>query len=177
VWEARHSALSIGDERLALRDRGMADNLDFVLDELHPGKRVMVWAHNFHIQHRGFAPDTTPTVPVRSTGTYMAERHRRELYTIGLYMYRGSAAGNTRAVYPVARAAPNGLEAILHRAPWKYAFVDLSRAPAGPGTSWMTRRIPSLTWGTTLEQLVPREEYDGIVFIDTTWPPAYITGR
>ena len=104
-------------------------------------------------------------------GTWIAERRRAELYTIGLFMYRGSAAMNTRVVYPVSPVSPGSLEAILHRAPWKYSYVDLSRAGSGAGASWMSRRISAKSWGTNAETMVPRAEYDGILFIDTTWPP------
>lgn len=178
----RQRAAGVGVEGTEIRDRGMADNLDFVLDELHPGRKVIVWAHNFHIQHRGHggavAADTTPAAAApRTMGTWVAERRRSELYTVGLFMYRGSAALNTRVVYPVSWVAPGSLEAILHRAPWKYAFVDLSRAAPGPGTAWMSRRITAKEWGTNSQLIVPRAEYDGLLFIDTTWPPEYVQWR
>jgi len=162
-------------DAVRVRDRGMADNLDFVLDELHPKRKVIVWAHNFHIQHRGFWRGATGTNSAgpRTMGTYVAERRRHELYTIGLFMYRGSAAMNDRTVYPVSRVMPGSLEAILHRAPWRYAFVDLAGASPGPGTAWMFRRLPAKQWGRTPELIVPRDEYDGLLFIDRTWPPQY----
>ncbi len=161
-----------------IRDLGMANNLDFLLDELHPGKKVIVWAHNFHIQRRGFGPagramlvqqsaaDTSQT-PARTMGTWVAERHGRELYTIGLFMYRGSAAANDRQPYPIAPSPPGSLESILHRAPWRYAFVDFSRAKRVPGSEWIWSPIRSLSWGTSPETIVPRDEYDGVLFIDT----------
>jgi erythromycin esterase len=173
----RQLAAGSGMEGTEVRDRGMADNLDFVLDELHPGRKVMVWAHNFHIQHRGFGSSTVTTDPARrqrTMGTWVAERRRPELYTIGLFMYRGSAANNARVVYQVTPVAAGSLEAVLHRAPWRYTFVDLAGAAQEAGTSWMFRGIPAKQWGMTPEVIVPREEYDGILFIDTTWPPQYV---
>ena len=80
---------------------------------------------------------------------------------------------NTRAVYPVSPVLPGSLEAILHSAPWKYSYVDLSRAGTGAGASWASRRITAKSWGMNAEMMVPRAEYDGILFIDTTWPPQY----
>jgi len=82
-----------------IRDLGMANNLDFLLNDLYPGKKVIVWAHNFHVQHR----EHTARVP-RSMGTWVADRHRKELYTIGLFMYRGSAATNDRRPYPILQS-------------------------------------------------------------------------
>ena len=185
---ARQTALSISTyvrqhaagrdlSGMDIRDRGMADNLDFVLDVLHPRKKVIVWAHNTHIRHRGFGREPAPAaMPAgqRTMGTWVAERHRAELYTIGLYMYRGAAAYNNRTIYMVTPVSPGSLEAILHRAPWRYAFVDLSRPEEGPGTAWMRRLLVVKEWGVNPTSFVPRDEYDGLLFIDTTWPPAYV---
>ena len=173
----RQHAAEVGQTRTEIRDRGMADNLDFVLDVLHPGKKVIVWAHNSHIQHRGFGGESASSALQgrgRNMGSWVAERRRQELYTIGLYMYRGTAAYNNRRIYRVTPAAPGSLEAILHRAPWKYAFVDLSRAEDGPGTAWMRQPLVVKEWGTNPTSVIPRDEYDGLLFIDTTWPPRYL---
>ncbi|HEU4562145.1 MAG TPA: erythromycin esterase family protein [Longimicrobium sp.] len=166
-------------ERIEIRDRGMANNLEFVLNELHPGKKVIVWAHNEHVRHRGYGDSVPPGAALpdrrpRTMGSWVAERHRAELYTIGMFMYRGSTATNSGLPRAVTRATPGSLESILHGAPWRYAFVDLSRAQPGPGAEWMVRRIAGKWWGTTPEPIVPRRDYDGILFIDTTWPPEYI---
>jgi erythromycin esterase len=158
------------------RDRGMADNLDFILNELHPGKKVIVWGHNFHLRHGGRGGPGVPdhATALRTMGTYVAARHRSELYTIGLYMYRGSATYNNRVAYAVAPATEGSLESILHRSRWRYAFVDLSRAERSPGTEWMFRSIAAKEWGVRPQLLVPRDEYDAILFIDRTWPPSYV---
>lgn len=51
----------------------MADNLEFLLRELYPGKKIIVWGHNFHSQHDNAAippePNVFPGVRVRSTAT------------------------------------------------------------------------------------------------------------
>lgn len=163
--------LAIGpiEPGIELRDRAMADNLDVLLDEVHPGKKVIVWAHNFHIQHRENSPNTT-----RTMGTYVAQRRRNELYTIGLFMYRGGAAQNDRRPYAIKQGAPGSLESILHRAPWQHSFVDLSRAKREKGSEWMWQSISGLSWGLNPEQFVPRDEYDGILFIDTVHVPVYL---
>ena len=159
------------------RDRAMADNLDFLLAERYPGKKVMVWAHNFHVQHRErmtAAEDGAVGAPPTTMGVWTARRHRSELYTIGLFMYRGYAAANGGQVYPIARMSAGGLESIMHRLPWRYSYVDLSRMTDSPGTSWAFRKIPTMSWGNQPDPLVPRDEYDGILFIDTSHPPTYL---
>ncbi|HYD54833.1 MAG TPA: erythromycin esterase family protein [Gemmatimonadaceae bacterium] len=156
-----------------IRDRGMADNVDFLLDELYPGRKVMVWAHNAHIQHRGWGSGSRQGDAFRSMGTHVAERRRPEVYTVGLYMYRGSAAKNDGKPYPIPPASSGSLESILRQARWRYAFVDLARARRAPGTEWAFTSISTREWGESLVHIVPRDEYDGLLFIDRTWPPAY----
>lgn len=171
----RQLAAGPNSSGMEIRDLGMANNLDFLLNELHPGKKVIVWAHNSHIQHREKArnaADTTTRSP-RTMGTWVAERHRRELYTIGLFMYRGSAALNNRRPYPIAQSRSGSLESILHRAPWRYSFVDFSQAKRERGSDWIWKPISGLSWGTVSEQFVPRDEYDGMLFIDTVHIPNY----
>jgi erythromycin esterase len=162
-------ALSAVGGGIELRDKAMADNLDVLLDELHPGKKVIVWAHNFHIQHRENSPNTP-----RTMGTFVSRRHRKELYTIGLFMYRGGAAQNDRRPYAIRRGAPGSLESILHRAPWQQSFVDLSKAKREQGSEWMWKPISGLSWGLNPELFVPRDEYDGILFVDTVHVPVYL---
>ncbi|QJR35211.1 erythromycin esterase family protein [Gemmatimonas groenlandica] len=176
TYFVRQLAAGPNREGTEIRDLGMANNLDFLRDELYPGKKIIVWAHNFHIQHRentrATAADSSMAT-ARTMGTWVAERHRRELYTIGLFMYRGTAAANDRRPYQIARSRTGSFESILHQASWRYAYVDFSRARRERGTEWMWNRITGLSWGTQPEQFVPRDEYDGVLFIDTVHTPRY----
>lgn len=49
------------------RDQGMADNLEFLLQELYPGKKIIIWGHNFHLQHDNAAiPPLAGCLPRRA---------------------------------------------------------------------------------------------------------------
>jgi erythromycin esterase len=155
-----------------LRDRGMADNVDFLLDSLYPGKKVITWAHNFHIRNDGKAVEPDPT---RNMGSWIAVRRRAETYTVGFYMYRGAAAWNTRERYGVKTPRDaNTLETILYRARLRYAFYDVAHEPQTAGSQWLWDLTPALDWGTMPYTMVIRDQYDGIVFIDTTSEPKYL---
>ena len=172
TFYVRQLAVGAGVEGTKIRDLGMANNLDFLLDDLYPGKKIIVWAHNFHIQHRENT-DTTSATANRTMGTWVAKRRRPELYSIGLFMYRGQAATNTRELYPIVASKSGTLESILHQAPWRYSFVDFSRAKRARGNEWMWKPISALSWGTTPETIVPRDEYDAVLFIDRVHAPRY----
>ena len=158
------------------RDEGMADNLDALLDRVHPGKKVVVWAHNEHVRHdnASIVEPGEGVTSARTMGWWVSARHRAELYTVGLYMYRGQAAFNTRQVYPVLPPATVGsLEALFYTVRRKHFFVDLRGAERSSGTAWMDHVLSTYDWGRFDKRMVLRDQYDGLLFVDTVTPPDY----
>ena len=171
AWSAGEYARQTLPGGGALRDPGMADNITFLLRELYPDRKIVVWAHNAHIRHAGEATLYTPT---NRMGSIVAQRHRPELYTVGLYMYRGTAATNFRQTYLVTPHGAGSLESILYRTRKKYAFVDLLGQTRTEGSAWMFQPITAKEWGTVPYTMVPRDQYDGILFVDTSHAPEYL---
>jgi len=162
-----------------VRDRAMADNLDYLADVLYPDKKIITWAHNFHIRYD--QPNVYGQGGGRTMGYYVGQRRRDEVYTVGLQMYRGRAAWNNRQTYwlrPPYRE--NSLEAIGYAAGRKLAVIDMLSALPGPGnsygtgSSWMDDWIFTWSWGATGPILLrPRANYDALLFVDTVHPPSY----
>jgi erythromycin esterase len=155
------------EEATRLRDEGMADNLDFLLGTMYPGRKVIVWAHNFHVVKEPSGHWS------RAMGSWVAERRGAEVYTIGLYMGRGAATLNNRSRYAIAPPDPDSFEAILASAGWRAAFVDLSD-PRAPADSWRRMPLRARDSGTTPMTLTPARAYDGVIYIDTVTPPEYL---
>jgi erythromycin esterase len=153
-----------------IRDSGMAENYTFLARELYPGRKIITWAHNFHIRHANASASGSPTM-----GTFIAERFRPELYTIGLYMNRGTAAFNDRSVYAIQPALAASMEGVLAAAGPANLFVDFIHQTRQTGTEWFFSRIVTREWGTNSVFMVPREQYDGVLFIDSVTPPKYVT--
>ena len=149
----------------------MGINLSRLADTIYPGKKIIVWVHNFHIRHNQEAVSATP---VKTMGAWVVEAFRPELYTIGLYMYRGSAAYNNRDIYNIPTPYPNSLEAICYRARCKFLFVDMLNEQLNPGNSRMFEEIFARGWGKYHYPMILRDQYDGILFIDTVHPPNYL---
>ncbi len=147
----------------------MADDLDFLLDRLYPGRRVMVWAHNFHI-----ARVTYGTPGIRTMGVWVSQRRGAEIYSIGLFMGRGSAAWNDRRVYPIAPPPVGSLEALLAAPGYDIAYLDFSRFEPGAAPPWMLEPTPARDWGTQDITITPASTYDGILYIDLVTPPHYL---
>lgn len=150
-----------------VRDEGMADNLDFLLDRMYPGRKVIVWAHNTHISKRH-----EDAKEPYAMGQFVAARREAEVYTIGLYMGRGVATLNNRQPYAIHAPADHSLEALLANAGRKMSFVDFSAARE-PQPRWMFEPIVVREWGTRTRRLVAGKTYDAVIYIDTVTPPAY----
>lgn len=156
-----------------VRDQGMAENLTALLDLLYPDRKVIVWAHNYHVRHNNQRVHCETQTHLRTMGHWIVERFRAEMYTIGLYMYRGQVADHEREVYDIAPAVSGSLESILYRARRRHCFVDLLGQTEEAGNGWMFIAIPVKSYGTLELQMVPRDQYDGILFVDTVSAPHY----
>jgi len=81
---------------------------------------------------------------------------------------------SSRAPFEVEPAAVGTLESILHQAGRQYVYVDLSRAKRRAGTEWMETPIVARLFGRRDVTMVVADQYDGVLLIDTTWPPEYL---
>jgi erythromycin esterase len=164
----------------AVRDSSMALNCDFLVNELYPGKKIILWAHNVHIRRDNAAVSSDGP----SMGTWISRRYGPAYYCLGLYMYRGTLRTEGRVV-DLLSPTPGGLESILYRGGLRYSFVDLSRAAHRRdaehhrGAEWMFEPLVAESWGgiDRDEKLVPTDQYDGIVFIETVGPATPIERR
>ncbi|MFZ6871861.1 erythromycin esterase family protein [Undibacterium sp. Di27W] len=154
---------------MEIRDLAMADNLNFLLDTIYPQKKIMVWAHNTHIANAWVDQESPKTM-----GVWMAEKRRKEMYTIGLYMGRGTLGSYGKDVYSDIDAPPAGsMESILANGGLKMSFVDFSQAKPSAANSWMFAPINARFWGRNPEVIVPAKAYDAVIYIDTVTPSEY----
>jgi erythromycin esterase len=148
----------------------MADNLTVLARDLYADRRILIWAHNFHVRH-----DNASTASVQRTmGSFIAERFRPELYTIGLYMNQGTAATNDRSIYVIRPAATASMEWVLASTGPPALFVDFLHQTEEPGNAWMFQPIVTREWGVTPLTLIPRDQYDGVLLIDRVRSPNYL---
>ena len=160
---------------MAIRDSAMADNLTFLARELYPDRKIVVWAANIHVRHANAA--TTWAFP--TMGQWLSERFRDELYTIGLYPNRGTVPG-TRTLFSIDPAEPGTLERLLSDAGSPQLFVDLLHQSRSNGTRWMFEPMLSRDASISGPQamlpvlIVPRDQYDGLLFIDRVSAPRFI---
>lgn len=120
-----------------LRDGLMADNLRWLMQQVHPGRKVIVWAHNAHLMNAYFAADwrsvhtKSQAGGMKPAGASVTEWLKDDVYTIAVTTYEGEEAwanGQRRA--PILPAPEGSFESRLHSLGKPQLFVDLRSARA-----------------------------------------------
>ncbi|MBI4787150.1 MAG: erythromycin esterase family protein [Chloroflexi bacterium] len=166
-----------------LRDAFMAENLTWILDNGGPQAKVILWAHNTHVD--AALPMT------KSMGTYLRERFGREYLSMGFAFYRGSfnamefdSAKNRYGAVAIQQAAlppANSHESYFHAVGLPRFLLDLRELESEENaeTVWMTGPHPFRSIGAVYDPSRPLdycydarlpEEFDLIVYFDETSP-------
>lgn len=161
------------------RDGAMAANVRFLLEDLFPGERIVLWAHNAHVRHaneripvRGGS--YSPRVAMRSMGSWLREWYGDGVFTIGQYAFRGEAANNSRDVYRVDPPPPGTLEHRLAEARRRLWLVDLRATGALQGGAWTREPQIARYNGRVHQVLVPVDQYDALILIADVSPPRFL---
>ena len=156
------------------RDSSMAANFFFLKEYLYPQKKIIIWAHNYHISNGTYFHAFSPDVKV--TGNWIYEKYNNDLYTIGLYMLRGKTITDWdfSEIDVDLPSSPYSLEAILYHCRKKTLFVDLLHQQQCSGNKWMFNTITAKYSGFANESMIIRNVYDGVIFIDSSSVPDYL---
>ena len=161
-----------------IRDKQMAENVKYIKEDLFPGKRIIIWAHNGHIQKDIESVAILPECHYYSgtnMGNYLFKAYGIQLYSIGSLAYRGHI--NYGEVQDIQIEKPESIEAILYHARKRYCFIDFTQQSEQAGNSWIFQKITQKyihRTGAFDIQYVPKDQYDGILFIDTVTEPEYL---
>lgn len=164
-------------EYMEERDLGMARNLMFAADVMHPDARIIAWAHNAHVGHNNQLIDLTgveePTIQSRGAGSWLRERYGARLFTIGLYAAAGQMTRNNREVMTVGPVRPGSLEA---RLPPAGSPAALFIAPEGRTDTLWDEPTTAKYWGAADLPMILREQYDAVILVRSVTPPRYLPG-
>jgi erythromycin esterase len=175
VLQAEELASTRGD--FEPRDRYMAENLAWLLEQQGPNARAVVWAHNGHV---GTVPYVGHEYP--SMGMRLRERFGSSLRVIGFEFYSGSfnATAGRLSVNTVSAATPGGYGEGFHSLGIPLFFLDLRGITrSSSATDWLVgpRRIwdighrfsPANPQQTTAEISLP-SMFDAVIFVDRITP-------
>lgn len=186
ILVAREIAISISKYILSqyvpisypIRDKQMAETIKFIKEVLFPGQKIIIWAHNCHVQKDLEAVAILPYgnyYDGTNMGNWLYQTYPMKMYTIGSLAYRGHI--NYGQVQDITITKDECIEAILYQARKKCFIIDLSRQLEEKGNSWIFRPV-SQTYiyrdGPFDIQYISKDQYDAILFIDTVSEPKYV---
>ena len=158
----------------SVRERAMAANILWLLDEAEKGERIIVWAHNFHVGRDTVDLDIPNRPPARGMVPMINTVGRelgRDLVSFGFSFHRGDHPGS-----PLPEAGEDTLDAALNRAGPPLFILDLRTAPGeGPVHDWLFRKQTMRGEGGTA-RLVPAKSFDAVVFTRTLTPTVRTPG-
>jgi len=165
--------------RYMIRDRAMAENVEWILEQEGPRCKMVVWAHNGHVARdpRGVFDGT-----VVSMGMHLARKFGQELVVVGFAFGEGAfqavvkEEGNRQALreVDVGPAPDDTLEAVLARSGIPAFLVDLRQVDEDVAACLeepqVTREIGAFFQSPEdmRQTIAPRERYDVLAFIART---------
>lgn len=156
-----------------IRDKQMAENILWLAQQKYPGRKIVVWAANYHIA-RNVSTEVKEDKHFQNQGAvamgqYLHDTLKDKMYALAICSYTGQRAdvGTTINVYPIKPRSPESLEHYLHTKTYDYAFVNFSNMnPSGSQFKMAGLWHYELTGNWT-------KVFDGIFFIDRMQAPNY----
>lgn len=175
-WTQTNSQKDI-NESYRIRDEMMAENLKWIIEELYPNEKIIVWAHNVHIRkfNSGAEVYTSnfPSIPMM--GEILEEEYGEESYTLGLFFKEGSAKyhrdGKELPFKPVQKGS---LEWTISQGEGEATFIDFTNIPNNDETSWAREEMNIYINGKFTQKIIPTEQYDGVIGLDEVSPIEFI---
>jgi erythromycin esterase len=139
VLQAEDAASSV-DQSFMLRDRYMAENVAWLLEQAGPNAKIVLWAHNFHVStyfdesKAGiYFPDSKPM------GAYLRESYGDQMVVFGFSFYQGSFRTlDSPTPFSVELPPENSYESYFHSARLPRFFLDIRELPPdSPTTNWL----------------------------------------
>ena len=173
-----------GEVDINYRDYYMAENIFYLFSTLPENPKMVVWAHNGHIQHNRLDPDVINTYFM---GHYLQELFGDKYYALGFDFGQGSFQSRNLDldepkldVFTMEEAPENSLAYYCRKLKTDIAFFDFSVSEQSPLIQeWLyEREIGMYSMGSSFSAAWPissyvimnniGENYDGLLFIRNT---------
>ena len=159
------------------RDQSMADNVKWILDQ-NPKAKIVLWAHNGHVATGGFS--------YKTMGSALRQMYGKEMITFGFAFNQGSfqaiaQGGGGLKNFTVPPAKAETLDGTLASAGIPLFALDLRGAPAWFEQARGSRQIgavyPEGEPYALVADLIPKQAFDVLLFVDTTTAARKNPGR
>jgi erythromycin esterase len=143
------------------RDSVMAANLVWMIRELFPNEKIIIWAHNEHIAKKSDS--------FHNMGSMLPDSISEKSYVLGLYAYQGYSGVYGSSV-KLVKNKRNSLGAIINSANYEISFCDFSNQSRDKQNLWMFKKMKTISWAFQRPIIIPAVYYDGIIQIKDISP-------
>lgn len=168
------------------RDKYMAENVTWLLDQAGPDSKMVIWAHNGHVMF-----DTSYYEPM---GSYLKEVYGDEMVVFGFMFYSGSFNAVTMVEpnqyrglteHEVEEPPTLSYEYYFKSAQIPHLFLDLREIQPSPGTDWLLESHSFRSIGAVYSEdeasaffwkSILSEVFDVIIYFEET-SPSHLLGR
>ncbi len=153
------------------RDPEMVQNLLWLANELYPGSRIIVWAHNAHIMRNPSLTESGGWAPY-AMGDGVRAEFGNQSYAIAFVSYEGShhwahPQRPTFTIVPDQHPEPE-FEELMAAAGHGIGLLDLRGAVGG--NSWLAQPFLARPLGHSTDRSQWGRNYDAFLFIRTQEP-------
>ena len=152
------------------RDQALAANLQWVLKHTARDGKVVIWAHNAHVQKQSIEVVGAPMKPAESMGQILAGQLGAQYLAIGTAVNRlaGEPSGGQTP------AKPASVDGILASPGVSCYFIDLRHGPRqGVVADWLASSH-EMRFQETYVRVAPREAFDAFLFVEQASPSVQI---
>jgi erythromycin esterase len=151
-----------------IRDKYMAENTIWFIDNYFPNEKIIVSASTYHISRNLTSLSSLPEKlkeDDKPLGQYLWDRYQDSIYSIAFIAYQGTRGNSIAKETKLEKRHPKGIENQLHKLGLKYGYLDLSECQKfnnkdGFFLNLFFENIRS-DW---------KKNYDGLFFIDKMEP-------
>lgn len=169
--QSAHSA----QDRYSVRDRSMAENAKWFLDQEPKGAKMVLWAHNGHV-----AGESYPAASGGSMGVHLRRLYGTDVVTLGFSFHQGTfrAMRSDGGPFDDNRVEPSSVATFdnaLSAAGLPLFLLDL-RSAKGTAREWVDSPLRSRSIGAVFDLKAPATAYlvtmqplrsfDAVIFVE-----------
>ncbi|MCD4794669.1 MAG: erythromycin esterase family protein [Bacteroidales bacterium] len=151
-------AKSDAKKYIDMRDKFMAENIEWIADNLYPDKKIIIWAHNAHVMNNK---------EYMSMGYYFSDKIKKQSYTVGIFGLKGSW-GYGENIHNENNLKKNSLEAVICNTNNEISFINLNEN----FNIDYNKKVYLWKQKKTIRKI--NQEYDGLLFIRNITPSIYL---
>ncbi|GGF39008.1 succinoglycan biosynthesis [Echinicola rosea] len=158
------------------RDKLMAENIQWIIDQEKQGTKIFIWGHNSHLSSRSYLLGS-------SLGKHLRRAYGSEYYALGFSFSKGTftaidAERNMLRSFKIESQSPTDIGLVFDQSPASISFMDFRHLNKKSDLyKQLKKKRTTISIGSTYHKKYHYEftqkllkHYDGIIHFKTTHP-------